>query len=88
MQHLRRNPQAKTALLPDGFIVVFLPDSEEGYTLPPLGAILWEFCDGTMTLDEIIEAVNQATAASVITSTEQLDGLVKALIDSKCLIMQ
>lgn len=51
--HPRRNPDVKTTLLPDGYVVLYGADSDWAHTLNPTGAMVWEFCDGEHTVDQI-----------------------------------
>ncbi len=49
-----------TRTLADGHAVLVSSDVEWAYTLTPIGALIWEFCDGTNTAEEIqakIEAI-------------------------------
>jgi hypothetical protein len=54
-----RNPDVKTTLLPDGFVVLFSTKTEWAHTLNPIGAIVWEYCDGCHSVDEIVAEVRQ-----------------------------
>lgn len=55
----RRNPDVRTTLLPDGHVVLFSTKTEWAHTLNPQGAVIWEFCDGSHSVDDIIEEVRQ-----------------------------
>lgn len=57
MHKLKRAKNSKTSLLPDGYIAVFCGSSERALTLPPVGALVWEFSDGEMTTEDIITEV-------------------------------
>jgi len=46
-------PEVELHLLPDGSGLLFDPVSEEGHVLDPIGALAWDYCDGTLTADEI-----------------------------------
>jgi hypothetical protein len=50
----RRDPGMALNHLPDGYVVLFSPDTNLAYTLTPLAALVWEFCDGANTVDEIV----------------------------------
>lgn len=51
--HPLRNPDVKTTLLPDGYVVLFSTKTEWAHTLSPVGALVWEFCDGEHAVEEI-----------------------------------
>jgi Coenzyme PQQ synthesis protein D (PqqD) len=53
----KRDPAVETTTLPDGQAVIVLTKTEWAHTLSPLGAIVWEFCDGTNSVDEIVSLV-------------------------------
>ncbi len=46
----------KCSLLPDGYLVVYHTELQKSYVIPPLGAVVWEFCDGQHSTIDIIEA--------------------------------
>ena len=54
-----RNSNIKTNILPDGYVLVQLSQSDWVYVLTPLAGIAWEFCDGENTLEDIIRNVVQ-----------------------------
>ncbi len=56
---LRRHPDVKTDLLPDGHLVISDPESSWAYTLNPLGSIVWEFLDGNHTPQQIMDEIEQ-----------------------------
>ena len=51
--YLKRAPEIQTKLLPDGHIVLTSSKTDWAHTLNPAGALVWEFCDGKYTRDEI-----------------------------------
>lgn len=52
--HPRRRPDVETHLLPDGTCLLFDPQGGEGFTLNVAGALVWDYCDGTLTSAEIV----------------------------------
>lgn len=52
-----RNGSVKTSILPDGFVALHDLDRDLACTLSPIGAIVWELCDGTHSVDSIVSEV-------------------------------
>lgn len=48
-----RRPDVETYLLPDGTCLLFDPLAAEGHVLSVLGALVWDYCDGTTNRDEV-----------------------------------
>lgn len=57
MSNLKRATNLKTSILPDGYIAIFSAPTERAYTLPPLGALAWEFFDGEHSNDDVVAQV-------------------------------
>jgi hypothetical protein len=55
--------QAK--ILPDGHVVLHSDKASWAFTLTPLGALVWEFSDGTNTVEQIVEKVSEAGAIPI-----------------------
>ena len=53
----KRHPEIETKILPDGHVVLMCEKTKWAFTLNPLGAIVWEFCDGTNSLSEIVQHI-------------------------------
>ncbi len=51
----KRLAGVKAKVLPDGYVLLRTKDSDCVYTLSPIGAIVWEFCDGSNSIDELLE---------------------------------
>lgn len=49
----KRNDDIKTTLMPDGHVVLFNSKTEWAQVLNPVGALVWEFCDGCMSVPEM-----------------------------------
>lgn len=57
MHKLKRASNSKTTLLPDGYIAIFCGSTDRALTLPPVGALVWEFSDGELSTQEIVTEV-------------------------------
>lgn len=51
----RQRPDVETHLLPDGTCLLFDPVGNEGYVLNAAGALVWDYCDGTLAGAEIAQ---------------------------------
>jgi len=49
----RRRLDVETHVLPDGTSLLFDPKTEAGHPLDVLRSLIWDYCDGTLTADEI-----------------------------------
>jgi hypothetical protein len=49
-----------TRLLPDGYIAIIDSEHNQVHSLPPVGALVWELCDGKHTITEIAEDISQS----------------------------
>jgi len=67
----KRHPQVESRLLPDGHLVLFNSNTNWGQTLTPLGAIVWEFCDGTTSIESIFEQLKELDSLVVTPELEQ-----------------
>ncbi len=57
----KRNNAIETKLLPDGYVVLVNEVNNWAHTLTPTGALIWEFCDGETTVDEIFDRIIELT---------------------------
>lgn len=73
----KRNPEFNARLLPDGYVLIYSEKSSWVHTLTPLGGLVWEFCDGERTLDEIADLI--CSKANVPAKREDIAELVKEL---------
>ena len=39
--------------MPDGSALLYNPATSEAHTLNPVGSFIWEYCDGTLTPEQI-----------------------------------
>ena len=59
LTRLRQRPDVDTCVFPDGTCLLFDSRQGKGYTLNIAGALVWDYCDGTMTTEQIaIELAN------------------------------
>ncbi|MGH9548216.1 MAG: PqqD family protein [Terriglobales bacterium] len=73
-----RNPDVQSKLLPDGHVVLFSQQNEWAHTLTPLAGIAWEYCDGELTIEEIVQCVSEAAG---IQSVDEIRTNLTALFD-------
>ncbi len=71
----KRNSEFSARLLPDGYVLIHSESSEWVHTLTPLGGLVWEFCDGDKTAEEIASLI--CSAAQVPANEEEVLHLVK-----------
>lgn len=75
-----RNSDIESKLLPDGYLVLFNPKTDWAHTVNPSAALVWEFCDGTHTVadivDELVAVIEPADAQAL---TDEVTSLVQAL---------
>lgn len=75
-RRLKRRASVLTDVLPDGYVILYVEETNWAFTLTPLGALVWEFCDGEMTLDEVVTAIGETDC---IVRDDGLGGQVEAL---------
>jgi hypothetical protein len=51
--HPRQRTDIETYIMPDGTCLLFDTVSNEGLALNAAGALVWDYCDGTLSADEI-----------------------------------
>src|SRR5215470_19479281 len=54
---LQRHPDVKAKILPDGYVLLHIKYINWVYTLTPLAGLVWEFCDGNNTLEEVVARI-------------------------------
>lgn len=72
-----RKAEFNARLLPDGYVLIHSENSDWVYTLSPLGGLVWEFCDGVNTTQEITDLVCSQTELE--TKQEDIVTLLKDL---------
>jgi hypothetical protein len=51
-------PEIEAYIVPDGTCFLFDPSRDEGFALDQLGALVWDYCDGTTSREEIVAEVS------------------------------
>ena len=74
----KRDPDIQTNILPDGHVCLVSEKTEWAHTLTPLAALVWEFCDGTNTIDGIIDELKSIPE---VTIRPELKDEVTALLE-------
>jgi hypothetical protein len=57
--NLVRREDVEMHLMPDGSALLYDPDRNAGYALAPLGALVWDMCDGTYTTQTLLAELEQ-----------------------------
>ncbi len=55
--HPVRRQDIETYVLPDGTSLLFDPISEAGMPLDALASLIWDYCDGALSDDEIVSEI-------------------------------
>lgn len=50
----KRSQEMESTSLPDGLVILVNKKTSWAHTLTPLGALVWEFCDGQNSVEEIV----------------------------------
>lgn len=53
----KRSEEMESTSLPDGLVILVNKQTSWAHTLTPLGALVWEFCDGKNSVDEIVSNI-------------------------------
>jgi hypothetical protein len=87
MKSVKRHPDTAARLLPDGYLLLHSNDDNRVYTLTPLGGLVWEYCDGSNSVDDIVCHIRELgeTLASSNLETE-VQRLVAELTDAGLLV--
>jgi len=79
--HPRQREDIETHIMPDGTCLLFDAVSNEGLALNAAGALVWDYCDGTLSADEIAAELatllpeEQQTQAETLSLLEELGKL-------------
>ncbi len=73
---LTRRADVPMEVMPDGSALLYDPLTDQGHVLTPLGALVWDMCDGTMSADQLVAEVTAA-----LPDVPDLIPTVTALID-------
>jgi hypothetical protein len=57
----RGRSEVEMHLLPDNSCLLFDPTTDEAHVLNVVGALVWDYCDGTLSRDEIATEVSSLT---------------------------
>lgn len=74
----QRNTELQTSLLPDGHAIIVNPKNDWASTVSPLGALVWEYCDGTNTVEDIVRLVGDVAQ---VTDTARLHTDVQSFVE-------
>ena len=86
---LARKPDLKTTLLPDGHAVVFSPITNWAYTLNPMAAAIWEFCDGKSSRDALVDQLLMLLKeVDPEKTTQQIGSMIDELIEAGLLTQE
>lgn len=78
----KRNSAIDTSTLPDGHAVLVSKDTEWAFTLTPLAALVWEFCDGSNTVDDIVTCIQSIPEFSQSLKKKEITDLLDELDES------
>jgi hypothetical protein len=53
----KRSNDMESTSLPDGMVILVNKKTSWAHTLTPLGALVWEFCDGDNSVEEIVASI-------------------------------
>jgi hypothetical protein len=70
-----RRPDIETHVLPDGTSLLFDPATDTGHMLNALGSLVWDYCDGALSADDITDEV-----AGLLPDASHLPGEVQRLL--------
>jgi len=73
-----RDPRVLDELLADGSMVLYHKTSRRLMTLNPTAALVWEYCDGEHTVEQIIGEV-RAVFPSISTIADDVMGVLRDL---------
>lgn len=89
MPIVARRADVQTTILPDGYVAVFARDEQRIGTLPPVAGIIWEYCDGTFSVREIVDLVRSyEEIGGSIPDEKQIQELIDKLVSEGFLLLQ
>lgn len=77
-----RNQDIKTTLMPDGHVVLFNSKTEWAQILNPIGALVWEFCDGLTPSPEMVKQVASLIEDDSPKLKDDINSLIKELLEN------
>jgi Coenzyme PQQ synthesis protein D (PqqD) len=75
--HPRGRPDVEAHLLPDASCLLFDPRTGQGLALTSLGGLVWDYCDGALSRDEIASEV-----ASLVPQDPGMSESVQQFLDA------
>jgi hypothetical protein len=78
-----RNSSIESTVLPDGHVVLTGKSVDWAFTLTPLGGLVWAFCDGQNSAEDIatnLLSLQEVNRESI--SSEEIASLLKELEDA------
>ncbi len=81
--------QSQDCLLDDmgGEILLYYPVTAEAIQLNESSLIVWQMCNGTRTVEEIIDAVGELYPGQVKQIAEDVNFVIGSLVRSKALVL-
>jgi hypothetical protein len=76
----QRVDEIKTTLMPDGHVVLFNTKTEWAQVLNPMGALVWEYCDGITSVNEMLEEIAKLLETDKNTLAADVNSLVAELL--------
>jgi hypothetical protein len=71
-----RRADIEMEVLPDGSALLYDPIADQGHAVAALAALVWDMCDGTMTVEALV-----ADLTAQLPEVPQLAEIVEALLD-------
>ncbi len=88
MPIVARRTDVQTTILPDGYVAVFERNQQRIGTLPPVAGMIWEHCDGTTSVKEIVAMVRSyAEISDAIPGEKEIADLIEQLVTEGFLIV-
>ncbi|MBX9879527.1 MAG: PqqD family protein [Candidatus Obscuribacterales bacterium] len=78
--HYQRNDEIKTTLMPDGHVVLFNTKTEWAQVLNPVGALVWEYCDGTTSVMEMTDEISKLLETDKTALQNDVNSLIDELL--------
>jgi hypothetical protein len=72
---LQGRSEIETYILPDGSCLLFDPVLRQGHVLDATGALAWDYCDGTVSGDEIVDEIAALVPESLTLRNEAISAL-------------
>lgn len=86
--HPKRAQDIESRLLPDGYLALVSTQTDWAYTLNPPGALVWEFCDGELSADEIADRAAKILGADPLQFACQAQELIAELANAGVILTE